>query len=63
MLKEFKGDLVDVVSASTEVLNDEDALAIIEICKSAADKAIAEATERYLIESLNTGADGTGDSE
>lgn len=52
MLKEFKDSLVDVVKASTEVLNDDDALAIVEICKHAADREIANATEEYLTERI-----------
>lgn len=58
MLKEFKGELVEVVKASTEVLNDEDALAIIEICKRAADREIVSVTEEYLAEQINAKGDG-----
>ena len=52
MLKEFKEDLVAVVKSSTEVLNDEDAMAIVEICKRAADREIASVTEEYLAECI-----------
>lgn len=55
MTEEFKKELIDVVSAATEVLNDEDALEIVRICKSAADREIADVSERYLIESLKGG--------
>lgn len=53
MLDEFKEELVNVVKSSTDVLNDEDALAIVEICKRAADREIADITERYLAEQIN----------
>lgn len=53
MLDEFKEELVNVVKSSTNVLNDEDALAIVEICKRAADREIADITERYLAEQIN----------
>ena len=52
MLKEFKDELVEVVKSSTEVLNDEDALAIMEICKRAVNREIANVSEEYLTESL-----------
>ena len=48
MLSKFKKDLVDVVKGSAEALNDEEALAIIEICKQAIDREIANVTEDYL---------------
>ena len=52
MIKEYKGKLIEAVKASTEVLNDEDALAIIEICKRAANREIASVTEEYLAEGI-----------
>lgn len=55
MLEEFKEELINVVRTSKEVLNDEDALKIVEICKHAADREIAEATERYLEETIREG--------
>ena len=57
MLDEFKGTLVDVVKASTEVLNDDDALAIVEICKQAADREIANVTEEYLTKRIKAEGD------
>ena len=57
MLKEFKDDLVEVVKSSTAVLNDEDALAIVEICKRAADREIANVTEAYLTECIEKEAE------
>jgi len=55
MTEGFKAELVDAVKAATEVLNDEDVLKILEICKHAADREIAEATERYLEEAIREG--------
>ena len=55
MLEEFKEELINVVRTSTEVLNDDDALEIVEICKRAANREIAEATERYLEEAIREG--------
>ena len=57
MLNEFKEELVNVVRSSTAVLNDEDALAIVEICRRAADREIASATEEYLAGSIDSGED------
>ena len=57
MQEEFKSELVDVVKAATAVLSDEDALAIVEICKRATNREIADVTERYLSESIR-GSDG-----
>lgn len=55
MLDEFKEELVQTVKISTEVLNDDDALEIIGICKKAVDRKIADATERYLMNCVNGG--------
>ena len=55
MTEEFKKELIDVVSAATEVLNDEDALEIVRICKGATDREIADLSERCLMESLKGG--------
>lgn len=52
MLGEFKDDLVRTVEASVEVLSDDDALAILEICKRAVNREIAVAAEQYLTESI-----------
>ena len=57
MDSELKNSLVEVVRASTEVLSDDDALAITEICKKAADRAIADVTERYIMESVESSRD------
>ena len=64
MLDKFKGELVDVVTKAveTDMLDDEDALAIIKICKRAADKKIASVTEQYLVEQI-TGVDKGGDAD
>lgn len=55
MLEEFKEELVDTVKAATEVLNDEEALVIVKICKQATDRKIADLTERYLADSIRGG--------
>lgn len=55
MLDEFKEELVHTVKISTEVLNDDDALEIIGICKKAVDRKIADATEQYLMNCVNGG--------
>lgn len=55
MLDELKEELVHTVKISTEVLNDDDALAIVEICKKAVDRKIADATEQYLMNCVNGG--------
>lgn len=55
MTEKFKEELVDVVKAATKVLNDEDALAIVRICKQATNREIADVTERYLNESIRKG--------
>lgn len=50
MLNEFKGDLIDAVKAAVEVLTDEEALAIIAICREATEREAADASERCLAE-------------
>lgn len=50
MLDEFKEDLIKAVQMSVEedVLTDEEALAIITICKDAVEREAIDATEEYL---------------
>ena len=55
MTEEFRNELVDAVKAATAVLNDEEALAIVKICKMATDREIADMSERYLEESIRNG--------
>ena len=55
MHEEFKAELVDAVKAATAVLNDEEALAILKICDMAADREIADISERCLEESIRDG--------
>lgn len=57
MSEEFKEELVNAVKAATEVLNDEEALAIVKICKIATDREIASVTEEYLAEQINSEGD------
>ena len=40
----------DVIDA--DILNDEDVLAILEICRNAADREITDVTEQYLVDRL-----------
>ena len=47
-----RDDLVEIVKSSVELMTDEDALAITEICKRAVDNGIADITEQYLNESI-----------
>ena len=60
MQDKFKDELVSVVQSATEVLNEEDALAIVKICKQAADREIANITEEYLASRICEGADEGG---
>ena len=55
MSEEFKRELVSAVKAATDVLNDEEALAIVKICKIATDREIASMTEEYLSEQIKGG--------
>lgn len=55
MLEEFKGDLVETVKASADLLSDDEALEIVRICKEAVNRGIAEVTEQYLEESIRNG--------
>ena len=55
MTEELKGELIEVVKSSTEVLSDEDALEIVGICKRAVSRGIADVTEQYLEERLRGG--------
>ena len=57
MSEEFKEELVNAVKAATAVLNDEEALAIVKICKIATDREIASVTEEYLAEQIKGVAD------
>lgn len=63
MQEKLKESLVEMVKASTEVLSDEDALAIVEICKNATDREIASVTEQYMVESINNNNQMESDSE
>ena len=51
MIEEFKEDLIKSVrmSVDEDVLTDEEALAIITICKEAMEREEINATERYLM--------------
>lgn len=53
MIEKLKEELVEAVKAATAVLNDEEALAIVKICKMATDREIANVTEEYLAEQIN----------
>lgn len=55
MREELKAELVDAVKVATAVLNDDDALAIVEICRKATDREIADISERCLAESIRKG--------
>lgn len=52
MQEELKSSLVDTVQSSVEVLNDDDALAIVQICKRAVNREIANVSEQYLADSI-----------
>ena len=51
----FMDELVDAVKVATAVLNDEEALEILRICKRAADREIANVTEEYIKDCINGG--------
>ena len=53
MQEEMKDVLAETVRSATAVLDDEEALAILEICKRAIDRGIADVTEQYLAECIN----------
>lgn len=55
MTEEFREELLDAVKEAVSMLNDEEALAIVKICKQAVNREIAEITERYLEESIRGG--------
>lgn len=61
MLDKIKSELIDTVTKAveTDMLNEEDALAIVKICKRAADREIANVTEAYLVQQI----EGSGDAE
>ena len=63
MQEEMKEALVEAVRSSTAVLNDEDALAILEICRRATDREIVDATERYVMGQISGIKSEGGDVE
>lgn len=54
---ELKDRLVEMVKSATEVLNEEDALEIVAICKRASEREIANVTEEYLAECIEKSGD------
>ena len=54
MQKEFKPQLIDVVTKAVDgdALSDDDALEIIGICQRAMDREIARLTELYMINAV-----------
>lgn len=62
--KERRDSLVRIVQAAAEedFFDEADAVAIIEICRNACDRAIAELTEEYLVSSIKSEPDDTEDS-
>lgn len=65
MEAELKERLVNIVKSATAVLNEGDALEIVEICKRASEREIANVTEEYLAECIakSGDADPTGGDE
>ena len=63
MIEELKEDLVESVKTAADVINDEEAMAILEICRRAMDREIAEISERQLINALKTDDKKEGDSK
>ena len=55
MTEEFRDELVAAVKAAAKVLSDEEALAIVKICRFATERAEAELTEEYLIKEIEGG--------
>ena len=54
MLEGFREELAEVVRSSAELLSDEEALAIVQICKDATNRKIASVTEEYLANCFNS---------
>lgn len=54
MSEEFKEQLVKGVTdaVAADVLSDDDAIAIIAVCRKATERKIAEVTELYLIDAI-----------
>lgn len=54
MSEEFKEQLVKGVTdaVAADVLSDDDAIAIIQICRRATERKIAEVTELYMINAI-----------
>lgn len=54
MEKEFRDGLIDTVKQAAEgdLLSEEEALAILGICKRATDRKVAQLTEAYLINAI-----------
>lgn len=55
MQEELKGSLIDTVKSAVDVLSNDDALEIVNICRRAMDTKIADLTEQYLLDSIEGG--------
>ena len=57
MKEELKGELLDTVKAVVEkdILEEEDALKILAVCKAATDRKIADVSERIMMERISGG--------